>query len=308
MVRSKLTAYPEADSTILETVVMARSDYERIERAIRFVEGNFKEQPNLKTIAQHVHLSEFHFQRLFKRWAGISPKQFLQFLTVEYAKEMLRESRSVLDVTYEAGLSSPSRLHDLFVSVEAVTPGEFKKNGLNLSISYGFHKSPFGECLLAVTQRGICGLEFVATNNQNTVLESLVRRWNTARVRRDTKRTKPIFERILASLNESQSTELSLFLKGTNFQIKVWQALLRIPSGVLVSYEDIACSVSGPNASRAVGHAIGQNPVALLIPCHRVIRKIGAANGYRWGTARKKALIGWEAAHCCRSKTTCRIP
>ncbi len=271
-------------------------DYSRIERAILFLEKNFREQPSLGEVAKSVSLSEYHFQRLFRQWAGISPKRFLQFLTVEYAKKLLEESRSVLDTTYEAGLSSPGRLHDLFINVEAVTPGEFKTKGAQLKITYGIHPTPFGPCLLAVTERGICGLAFAGHAEQRNALRDLKRRWEGATFFENPAVTGSIFDRIFPRGKANGQRAVTLFLRGTNFQIKVWQALLKIPSGSVVSYEDIAARIGKPRAVRAVGCAVGQNPVAFVIPCHRVIRKMGVIGEYHWGATRKKAMLAWEAA------------
>ncbi|HEX7976297.1 MAG TPA: methylated-DNA--[protein]-cysteine S-methyltransferase [Anaerolineales bacterium] len=270
-------------------------DYARIEQAIGFLEKNFREQPSLKDIAGSIGLSEYHFQRLFTRWVGISPKRFVQFLTKEYAKEMLRQSENLLDVTYEAGLSSPGRLHDLFVACDAVTPGEYKNRGEGLVIQYGFHPSPFGECLLGVTERGICSLSFVGQGGQQQALAQLQARWRQAELRLDPEATAPWVLQIFTA-PEQRSAPLPVFLKGTNFQIKVWEALINIPSGSVVSYEDIAVSIGMPDAARAVSNAVGSNPIPVLIPCHRVIRKDGRLGGYHYGTARKKALLGWEWA------------
>jgi len=290
--------------SLSEDYLQASEDYARIEKAILFLEKNFRRQPDLKEVAQSVHLSEYHFQRLFTRWAGISPKRFLQFLTTEYAKKLLEESRSILDVTYAAGLSSPGRLHDLFVTFEAVTPGEFKKKGEGLVITYGFHPSPFGECLLSVTDRGICGLAFLQEGDREKALEDLKNKWKQAKFCENPDYTRSLVHRIFFSLpqarraasEQEKTAPLSLFLKGTNFQIKVWEALLKIPPGAVLSYEDIAIHMGKPGASRAVGHAIAQNPIGFIIPCHRVIQKIGLVGDYHWGTARKKAILGWEAA------------
>jgi AraC family transcriptional regulator of adaptative response/methylated-DNA-[protein]-cysteine methyltransferase len=271
------------------------NDYQRMERAIQFLEANYHRQPDLKEIAQSVHLSEFHFQRLFTRWAGVSPKKFMQFLTLDYAKKLLEESKSVLDATYEAGLSSPGRLHDLFVNIEAVTPGEFKQKGVGLKISYGIHPSPFGECLLAVTERGICGLSFIENGNSKKAMQYLRANWPNARIIENRKATAPYVEKIFGGAKQNGSP-LKLFLKGTNFQIKVWEALLKIPAGCVASYEEIAARIGKPTASRAVGSAVANNYVAYLIPCHRVIQKIGAFGNYRWGAPRKKAMLVWEAA------------
>lgn len=272
-------------------------DYQTVEKAIIFLENHVEEQPNLKDVAESVHLSEYHFQRLFTRWVGISPKRFLQYLTKERAKEMLEESGSVLEAAYAAGLSSPGRLHDLFVNCEAVTPGDYKSQGEDLEIAYGFHASPFGECLLALTDRGICDLIFVSEGNQEEALKALKRRWARAALQEDPERTGPVALQVFDRLTGGEAKPLSLHLRGTNFQIKVWEALLNIPSGTVVSYEDIAVSIGMPSAARVVSNAVARNPIPVIIPCHRVIRKAGAYGGYRWGTARKKALLGWEAAY-----------
>ena len=272
------------------------NDYERVEQAIAFLEENFSRQPELKEVAASVNLSEYHFQRLFTRWVGISPKRFLQFLTKERAKDLLEESHDVLGVAYETGLSGPGRLHDLFVTCEAVTPGEFKSRGEGLAIAYGFHPTPFGECLLAVTERGICNLSFVQEGDRAGALDALKDRWQKARLIKAAARTEPLVSQIFAWYVGQTRSPLHLVLNGTNFQIKVWEALLQIPPGAVVSYEDIAARIGMPSASRAVGNAVAQNPIPVIIPCHRVIRKAGDFGGYHYGAARKKALLGWEAA------------
>ena len=268
-------------------------DYLRIEKAIHYLDERFPEQPDLSEVAKSVNLSPFHFQRLFRRWAGISPKRFLQFLMLDYAKHALEESGNVLDAAYAAGLSSPSRLHDLFVSVEAITPGEFKKRGAGLRIAFGFHPSPFGECLLAVTDRGICAMYFV-TSTRKAVLDEVRHRWPGASFVEDTKATGKYLDRIFP--RNSPQAKVPIDLRGTNFQIKVWQALLEIPPGAVVPYEDLAERVGNPRATRAVGSAVGQNPIAFIIPCHRVIRKVGAVGNYHGGVNRKRAMLAWEAA------------
>jgi AraC family transcriptional regulator of adaptative response/methylated-DNA-[protein]-cysteine methyltransferase len=271
-------------------------DYSRIEQIILYLERNFRRQPDLRELADHIGLSEYHFQRLFSRWAGISPKRFLQFLTVEHAKERLATSSdSLLNVTYDAGLSSPGRLHDLFVTCEAMTPGEFKKAGQDVTITYGFHPSPFGDCLLAATDRGICGLAFSQVGDRAYVLADLKRRWPRAAFREDRDSTQAFVAGIFSPVGRSDKP-LPLFLKGTNFQLQVWQALLQIPPGAVISYNDLAAHIGRPNAARAVGNAVGQNPISYVIPCHRVIRKMGVVGNYHWGAARKKALLGREAA------------
>jgi len=270
-------------------------DYVRIEQAIRYLESNFQDQPSLDDIAASVHLSKYHFQRLFKRWAGVTPAQFTHYLTVEYAKERLRESRSIFDTTLDAGLSSPSRLHDLFVTFEAMTPGEYKMYGKDLEIFYGFHPTPFGECLLARTQRGICALRFVLPEGREDVISQLKREWPQAVFVEKPTETQFTIERVFAPMQTNEKRDLHLLLKGTNFQIQVWRALLAIPAGAMVSYQDVAGVVSTPTAARAAANAIANNPIGYIIPCHRVISKVGTTHRYRWGATRKKAILGWEA-------------
>jgi AraC family transcriptional regulator of adaptative response/methylated-DNA-[protein]-cysteine methyltransferase len=220
----------------------------------------------------------------------------MQFLTLEYAKERLQESQSVLDAALDAGLSGPGRLHDLFVTFEAMTPGEYKKLGIGLQITYGFHETFFGECLLATTERGICALYFVQENDRSAALEQLTGHWPQASFKEDPSQTQPLIDQIFAPASTDQPRPFHLLLKGTNFQVKVWQALLAIPPGAMVSYQDVAAAIGQPNAARAVGGALAKNPVAYLIPCHRVISKAGSAYRYRWGTTRKQAMLGWEAS------------
>ena len=285
----------EADMC-LDDYSQQSEDFKRIEKAIRFIEVNFKSQPTLDQIAGSVYLSKFHFDRLFKRWAGISPIQFLQFTTLDYTKQKLAESNSLLETALEAGLSGPSRLHDLFVSFEAMTPGDFKRKGVGLKIFYGFCKSPFGECLLAITERGICYLGFVEADDRSETLGQLFRTWPGSEFIEDRERIRIIVKNIFRIDRKESSRPFNLLLKGTNFQINVWKALLNIPEGWIVSYQDISSYMGHPKAIRAVANAIAVNPVAYLIPCHRVIAKSGNIHKYRWGSLRKKALIGWEAA------------
>jgi len=271
-------------------------DYKRVEKAIKFIETNFKSQPTLEQIAQNVHLSKYHFDRLFKRWAGISPKQFLQFMTLNYTKQKLSESKSVLDASFDAGLSGPGRLHDLFVNFEAMTPGEYKNQASGININYGISHTPFGECLLATTERGICFLGFVDKDNHTRSVDQLFQNWPNANFIKNPKLANSAINQIFNQNHKVNSKPFNLILKGTNFQIKVWQALLNIPQGYIVSYQDIANYIGHPKSYRAVANAIAINPVAFLIPCHRVITKTGEIHLYRWGSARKKAIIGWEAA------------
>lgn len=270
-------------------------DYQRVEQAIRFLEANFHRHPSLDEIADSVHLSKYHFQRLFKRWAGISPTQFLHFLTLEYAKERLQESQSILDAALDAGLSGPGRLHDLFVTFEATTPGEYKMLGAGLQITYGIHDTPFGKCLLATTARGICALHFVQSSDTPAALQPLTDHWPQASLVEDRTQTQPLVKQIFGPASTGQSRPFHLLLKGTNFQVQVWQALMTIPPGAMVSYQDVAIYMDRPTAARAVAGAVARNPIAYLIPCHRVISRTGNAHRYRWGTARKKAMLGWEA-------------
>lgn len=271
------------------------SDYARIAEAIRWLNAHYLDQPSLDELAEHLHISPFHLQRLFARWAGISPKRFVQYLTVEHAKQMLDASHNVLDASLDSGLSGPGRLHDLFVTVEAVTPGEYKSGGLGLEIAWGVHEGPFGNYLLAVTERGVCGLSFV-DEGVDGALAHLRTRWPAARIVADADATAPIAASIFPG-NWAQRGPVHLLLKGTNFQLQVWRALLAIAPGNVWSYEEVAQRVGNPAASRAVGSAVGANAIGYLIPCHRVIRKSGVVEGYAWGKERKQAILAWESAH-----------
>ncbi len=271
-----------------------REDYVLVEQAIDYVEHNAQQQPELSEIASAVGLSEFHFQRVFTRWAGISPKRFLQFVTKENAKHLLDHSESLLDTTYQVGLSSLGRLHDLFVTTEAVTPGQYKSRGAGLTIRYGLHPTPFGECLIGVTEHGICHLGFVQ-DSEGDAIDDLVSEWQKAEMIEDHEATAPLVGPIF-DLSQRTEHPVHLHLRGTNFQIKVWEALLRIPAGHVATYGQIASEIGQPTAMRAVGTAVGHNPVAVLIPCHRVIRKLGEFGNYRYGAARKKALLAHEFA------------
>lgn len=270
-------------------------DYARIEQAIHYLEQNYLTQPELADVAASVGLSEYHFQRLFTRWVGISPKRFLQYLTKEHAKRVLRRSGDVLAAAYASGLSGPGRLHDLFVSCEAVTPGEYKHAGSGLEIRYGFHPTPFGECLLAQTARGVCGLSFVQAGGREAALADLRARWRNASLVYDPQAGQAVIAQIFQSAGP-QPVPLALFLNGTNFQIKVWEALLRIPTGSVETYAGIAQAIGAPGSARAVGNAVANNPLAFIIPCHRVIRADGQYGEYHYGSARKKAILGWEFA------------
>ena len=278
------------------TLSQLSQDYYRIEKAIAFIKKNVDLQPGLSEIAAHVHMSDYHFQRMFSRWAGISPKRFLQFITKEYAKKLLRDDRSVLDTAYEVGLSGSSRLHDLFVVCEAVTPGEYKGGGEDLNIFYGCHPTPFGYCLLGVTERGVCYLEFQMDGQKNPSNQGIQKRWPRAAIVLKPKKSHSIVKKIFEFNPVSGRAPLRLYVKGSNFQMKVWEALLKIPLGKVVTYEDIARQIKMPKSALAVGNAVRQNPIPFLIPCHRVIRKIGEFGDYGGGRDRKMAMLGWEAA------------
>lgn len=270
-------------------------DYQRVEQAIQYLERNFRRHPSLDEVAGDLHLSKYYVERLFKRWAGISPTQFMHYLSLEYAKERLRESQSVLDASLDSGLSGPGRLHDLFVTFEAITPGEYKRRGAGLSIVYGVHDTPFGKCLLATTARGICALHFVQGDDSASAVAHLSESWPAALPVEDASKTQPLIDSIFSPIPPDRRRPFHLLLRGTNFQVRVWEALLQIPPGALLSYQDVAALLGMPGGARAVGGAVAVNPVAYLIPCHRVINKTGRLHRYRWGSARKKAMVVWEA-------------
>jgi AraC family transcriptional regulator of adaptative response/methylated-DNA-[protein]-cysteine methyltransferase len=267
-------------------------DYRRIERAIRFLDARVVDQPSLEDVAREIGLSPFHAQRLFTRWAGISPKRFLGLLTVGHAKAALQAGESVLDATYEVGLSGPSRLHDLFTTYEAMTPGEYKQQGAGLVVRYGVHPTPFGTALLLTTERGIAGLSFVDDAPEEAIDEARAA-WPLSRFVEDRAATGALVARLF---DGTGGEPMRLLLKGTNFQVKVWSALLRVPAGRVVSYLDLATAIGQPRAVRAVGNALAHNPVGFAVPCHRVIRATGALGDYRWGHVRRRALLAWEAA------------
>lgn len=277
---------------------LANPAYETVAAAIRFVRSHAGAQPSLEEIARQVGLSAFHLQRVFSEWAGISPKRFLQFLTKEHAKSLLRESRDVMSAAIESGLSGPGRLHDLMVSCEALTPGEVGALGEGLLIRYGFAASPFGTMIIGTTARGICHLRFVEAGQANAAQAELQSEWPHAGCERDDEMAQQLATDLFSPF--SQPRPLNLLLRGTNFQIKVWEALLRIPAGHALSYSDLATMAALPNAQRAVGTAMARNTIAVLIPCHRVIRESGEAGLYRWGTERKRAIIGWEQSRGLR--------
>ena len=269
-------------------------NYNRIAEAIEYIKTNFKEQPNLDEVAQKIHLSPFHFQRVFTEWAGTSPKKFLQYISVEHAKTLLKENQSTLfETAYETGLSGTSRLHDLFINIEGMTPAEYKNGGKNLFINYSFAESPFGNLIVASTAKGICYMAF--NDDEGQALNDLKTKFPNASF---TRRLDLIQQNALFIFQHdwSKLPAIKLHLKGTDFQLKVWETLLKIPMGQLSTYGSVAEKIENPGASRAVGTAIGSNPVAFLIPCHRVIQSTGIFGGYMWGNTRKTAIIGWEGA------------
>jgi AraC family transcriptional regulator, regulatory protein of adaptative response / methylated-DNA-[protein]-cysteine methyltransferase len=271
------------------------SDYERVRRIIAFISERWRDQPSLEAIADHVGLSTTHVHHLFRRWAGLSPKAFLQALTLDNAKALLSDSASVLDATYEVGLSGPARLHDLFVTHEAMTPGDYKAGGSGLTMRFGFHPSPFGEAVLIATDRGLAGLGFVDDGDRQAALSDLTRRWPKAAYVEDEVATAPLARRIFNPSQWQAEQPLRVVLIGTDFEVRVWQTLLRIPRDKATTYSDIARHIGKPAACRAVGAAVGKNPVSFVVPCHRVLGRSGALTGYHWGLTRKQAILGWEA-------------
>ena len=268
-------------------------DYSRIEKAIVYINHNFREQPSLEEISTAVNMSPFHFQRLFSDWAGVSPKKFLQYVSLRYAKQLLQRNTTLMNVSNEIGLSSSSRLHDLFINIEGMTPGEFKNGGAGLTINYSFRESPFGNIIIASTNKGVCYIHF--QNNESVALRDLKACFPSAVYHQaEDKYQKDAL--LIFQKNGGQTDPIKLHLRGTRFQIKVWESLLKIPTGGLSTYGDIAKKIGNPKAARAVGTAIGANPIAFLIPCHRVIQSNGKFGGYMWGAEKKMAIIGWEAA------------
>lgn len=269
-------------------------NYNRVAAAIDYIQTHFKQQPDLDEVAKRIHLSPFHFQRLFTEWAGVSPKKFLQYTSIQYAKNMLKDKQATLfDAAYETGLSGTGRLHDLFIKIEGMTPGEFKNGGENLFINYSYAETPFGNILVASTNKGICYMAFA--DDEKEALINLQNHFPKARFKQmlDIMQQNALY---IFTHDWSKLHQIKLHLKGTDFQLKVWETLLKIPMGQLSTYGNIAAQIKNPNASRAVGTAIGSNPVAFLIPCHRVIQSTGTFGGYMWGPVRKTAIIGWEAA------------
>ena len=273
----------------------AAADYEVVRRAIGHIRGHWREQPEIEAIAEAAGVTPTELHHLFRRWAGLTPKAFLQALTLDGARKLLRDSASVLDATYEVGLSGPGRLHDLFVTHEAMSPGEWKVGGEGLAVHFGFHPSPFGSALLMATDRGLAGLAFADPGEEAATLADMKRRWPKATYVEDSARTAVLAKRIFDPSQWQQEQPLRVVLIGTDWEVRVWDALLQIPMGRASTYSDIAQKVRAPNAARAVGAAVGKNPVSFVVPCHRVIGKSGDLTGYHWGVTRKRAMLGWEA-------------
>jgi AraC family transcriptional regulator of adaptative response/methylated-DNA-[protein]-cysteine methyltransferase len=273
----------------------AAADYDVVRRAIGHIRGHWREQPEIEAIAEAAGVTPTELHHLFRRWAGLTPKAFLQALTLDGARQLLRDSASVLDATYEVGLSGPGRLHDLFVTHEAMSPGEWKTGGEGLTVFFGFHPSPFGSALVMATERGLAGLAFADPGEEPAALADMKARWPRAAYVEDSARTAAIARRIFDSSQWQQDKPLRVVLIGTDWEVRVWETLLQIPMGRLTTYSDIASKIHKPAAARAVGTAVGKNPVSFVVPCHRVVGKSGDLTGYHWGITRKRAMLGWEA-------------
>jgi AraC family transcriptional regulator, regulatory protein of adaptative response / methylated-DNA-[protein]-cysteine methyltransferase len=273
----------------------AADDYEIVRRAIAHIRGNWRAQPEIKAVAHAAGVSATELHHLFRRWCGLTPKAFLQALTLNHARELLRSSASVLDTAYEVGLSGPGRLHDLFVTHEAMSPGEWKAGGAGLTLTYGFHPSPFGTALVMTTPRGLAGLALADPGREQAALKDMRSRWPNARYLEDAAATAPVAQRIFNTALWRKDQPLRVVLIGTDFEVRVWEKLLSIPMGQLTTYSDLAAKAGAPKAARAVGAAVGKNPICFVVPCHRVIGKSGDITGYHWGLTRKRAMLGWEA-------------
>ena len=270
-------------------------DYAKVQEVLSFLTDNWRDQPSLEVIAAQVKMNPDSLQRLFTRWAGLTPKAFLQALTLDHAKAMLKDSASILDASLDSGLSGPGRLHDLFVTHEGMTPGAYKNKGEGLEMFYGYHPSPFGLALVLVTGHGMCGMGFCDEGGETAALQDMARRWPNAQYTEDSARTAPFAARIFSDPSWKMNEPVRITFIGTDFEIRVWETLLKIPMGRAVTYGGIAQCIGKPNAARAVGAAVGRNPISFVVPCHRVIGKSGDLTGYHWGLTRKKAILGWEA-------------
>lgn len=273
----------------------ALRDYDSVRRAIAFISEHWRTQPTIEAMADAAAVTPDELHHLFRRWAGLTPKAFMQALTLDHAKNLLRDSASVLDAALDSGLSGPGRLHDLFVTHEAMSPGEWKTGGGGMTLRYGFHPSPFGTAIVIATDRGLAGLAFADPGDEQTAFADMKRRWPNATYVEDTDGTTALAQRVFDTRLWRADQPLRVVLIGTDFEVRVWETLLKIPMGRAVSYSDIACNINSPKASRAVGAAVGRNPVSFVVPCHRALGKSGALTGYHWGITRKQAMLGWEA-------------
>jgi AraC family transcriptional regulator of adaptative response/methylated-DNA-[protein]-cysteine methyltransferase len=283
------------DRAVVAPLKRAAQDYEIVRRAIAHIRGNWRAQPEIETVAEAAGVTATELHHLFRRWCGLTPKAFLQALTLNHARDLLRASASVLDTAYEVGLSGPGRLHDLFVTHEAMSPGEWKAGGEGLTLTYGLHPSPFGTALVMITPRGLAGLALADDGNERAALDDMRARWPKARYIEDTAATAPTARRIFDTAQWRRDQPLRVVLIGTDFEVRVWEKLLTIPMGRLTTYSDLAAQAGAPKAARAVGAAVGKNPICFVVPCHRVIGKDGDITGYHWGLTRKRAMLGWEA-------------
>jgi AraC family transcriptional regulator of adaptative response/methylated-DNA-[protein]-cysteine methyltransferase len=287
-------------SSTIAPLKRAATDYEIVRRAIAHIRGNWRAQPEIETVAEAAGVTPTELHHLFRRWCGLTPKAFLQALTLNHARELLRSSASVLDTAYEVGLSGPGRLHDLFVTHEAMSPGEWKAGGEGLTLTYGFHPSPFGTALVMTTVRGLAGLALADAGREKAALADMRSRWPKARYVEDAATTAPTARRIFDASLWRKEQPLRIVLIGTDFEIRVWEKLLTIPMGRLTTYSDLAATAGAPKAARAVGAAVGKNPICFVVPCHRVVGKSGDITGYHWGLTRKRAILGWEAGMSAR--------
>ncbi|MFL5143390.1 MAG: methylated-DNA--[protein]-cysteine S-methyltransferase [Microvirga sp.] len=279
----------------LSALSTAATDYDIVRRAIAHIRGHWRAQPEVEEVAEAAGVTVTELHHLFRRWAGLTPKAFLQALTLDHARRLLRDSASVLDASYEVGLSGPGRLHDLFVTHEAMSPGEWKSGGEGLTLHYGFHPSPFGTALVMATERGLAGLAFADAGEQQAAFADMSGRWPKATYVEDNERTAPLAQRIFDAKLWRPDRPLRVVLIGTDFEVRVWDALLKVPFGRLTTYSELASKVCSPAAARAVGAAVGKNPISFVVPCHRVLGRSGALTGYHWGLTRKQAILGWEA-------------
>jgi AraC family transcriptional regulator of adaptative response/methylated-DNA-[protein]-cysteine methyltransferase len=298
-----MSAFEPASAKSLRTQIAqtpaasdALRDYETVHRAIAFISEHWRGQPTIEEMAEAVSVTPDELHHLFRRWAGLTPKGFMQAVTLDNAKRLLRESGNILDAAYESGLSGPGRLHDLFVTHEAMSPGEWKKGGAGLTLRYGFHPSPFGTAVIIATERGLAGLAFADAGEEIPALRDMQERWRLATYIEDHAGTAALAKRIFESSQWQAERPLRVVLIGTDFEIRVWETLLRIPMGKATTYSDVARIIDAPKASRAVGAAVGKNPISFVVPCHRVLGKSGAITGYHWGLTRKRAMLGWETA------------